>query len=99
MPEVWFDDAHEELREECKVPEKLTFKTKVELALEMINKAAASGLFPARRIGCDSFFGRNKEFLASLPKNYYYFADIPENIMVQLFTCLSTVVAAKSLKI
>jgi len=52
------------------------------LALEMIIQTAASGLFPARWIGCDSFFGRNKEFLASLPEEYYYFADIPENIMV-----------------
>ncbi len=82
MPETWFDDDHASLRKECKVPENLTFKTKVELALEIIIQTAASGLFPARWIGCDSFFGRNKEFLASLPKEYYYFADIPENIMV-----------------
>lgn len=82
MPEKWFDDEHATLYKECKVPESLVFKTKVELALEMIKQTAALGQFPARWIGCDSFFGRNKEFLASLPEEYYYFADIPENIMV-----------------
>ena len=82
MPKDWFDDEHAKLRKECKVPENLEFNTKVELALEMIIKTAAAGLFPARWIGCDSFFGRDKEFLACLPEEYYYFADIPENIMV-----------------
>ncbi|MEW5920586.1 MAG: transposase [Bacillota bacterium] len=102
MPEAWFDDDHADLRDDCKVPAKLQFKTKVELALEMITQAAASGLFPARWIGCDSFFGRNKDFLATLPEEYYYFADIPENywygLRCQLFPCLSTVVAAASRK-
>ncbi len=84
MPEAWFSDNYAKLRSECKVPPELTFKTKVELALEMITQTATSGLFPARWIGCDSFFGRNKEFLASLPQSCYYFADVPENTMVWL---------------
>jgi SRSO17 transposase len=84
MPKAWFGPDYADLREECKVPRDLQFKTKVELALEMIKQTIASGLFPARWIGCDSFFGRNKEFLASLPEEYCYFADIPENIMVWL---------------
>jgi len=82
MPEKWFTDDYADLFEQCGVPSDLQFKTKVELALEMINETVKSGLFPARWIGCDSFFGRNKEFLAALPEGYYYFADIPENIMV-----------------
>ena len=84
MPKAWFDDAYGDLRGECKVPANLKFQTRVELALEMITQTATSGIFPARWIGCDSFFGRNKEFLASLPEEYYYFADIPENIMAWL---------------
>lgn len=86
MPEAWFRDEYAHLRKECEVPTELQFQTKVELALEMIKQTIASGLFPARWIGCDSFFGRNKQFLASLPENYYYFADIPDNIMVWLQT-------------
>ncbi len=84
IPEAWFGDDYAELRHECEVPEDLTFKTKIELALEMITKTAKSGLFPVRWIGCDSFFGREKEFLSSLPEGYYYFADVPENTLVWL---------------
>ena len=84
MPEAWFGDDYARLRKECGVPQDLQFQTKVELALEMINQIITSGLFTVRWFGCDSFFGRNKEFLASLPEGYYYFADIPENIMVWL---------------
>ena len=82
IPEAWFGDDYAELRRECGIPEDLTFNTKLELALEMINRTAESNLFPARWIGCDSFFGRSKEFLASLPEEYYYFADIPEDTLI-----------------
>lgn len=82
LPTKWFDDDHQKLREECEVPEDVKFKTKVDLASDMIKDAIASGKFPAKWIGCDSFFGRNKEFLASLPEKCYYFADIPENLLV-----------------
>ncbi len=84
LPEKWFDDEHFELRKQCEIPDDVTFKTKVELASDMINDTIASGKFPVKWIGCDSFFGRNKEFLASLPETCYYFADIPDNI--RLFT-------------
>lgn len=82
LPEKWFDDDHQKLRKDCEVPKELKFKTKVDMASEMINDVVASGKFPAKWIGCDSFFGRNKEFLASLPKGCFYFADIPENLLV-----------------
>ena len=84
MPEIWFNEDHEQLRRECEVPEDLKFETKVTLAQKLIAKVVASDLFPATWIGCDSFFGRNKEFLASLPEGRYYFADIPENTHVWL---------------
>jgi SRSO17 transposase len=82
LPEKWFDDDHKKLLEQCGIPEDIEYKTKVELASDMIKDTISSGKFPAKWIGCDSFFGRNKEFLASLPEECYYFADIPENILV-----------------
>jgi len=41
-----------------------------------------SGLFPARWVGCDAAFGRDKSFLDSIPTNLSYFADIPSNLLV-----------------
>lgn len=82
LPEKWCSDEYKKLRQECGVPEDIEFKTKVDIASSMIKDAMASGKFPAKWVGCDSFFGRNKEFLASLPKSCYYFADIPDNLLV-----------------
>jgi SRSO17 transposase len=76
MPEEWFSDEYQRLRKECGVPEELVFKTKIQIASELIKKAIDSGLFPAQWIGVDSFFGNSKEFLDSIPEGSHYFADI-----------------------
>jgi SRSO17 transposase len=76
MPEAWFSDEYEGLRKECGVPEGLVFKTKIQIVTELIKEAIDSGLFPAKWIGVDSFFGNSQEFLDSIPDGYYYFADI-----------------------
>ena len=76
MPEKWFTKEYEPLRQKCRVPDDVTFKTKPEMAAEMINEVIYSGLYQAKWIGCDSLFGASKTFLDSLPKECYYFADI-----------------------
>ncbi len=76
MPEKWFADEYKSLREKCCVPDDVTFKTKPEMAAEMLKDAFSSGLFQAKWIGCDSLFGASKTFLDGLPKECYYFADI-----------------------
>jgi len=82
MPKTWFDDDHASLRKECNVPEKLVFKTKNELMSESIQKVANSENFQGKYIGVDSFFGRDKAFLDSLPENLVYFADVHCNLEV-----------------
>jgi SRSO17 transposase len=84
MPEIWFNEEHEERRQKCKVPEDLVFKKKTELASEMINEICASNLFPGRWITCDTIFGNSPEFLESLPKEMNYLADVPNTYRVQL---------------
>jgi hypothetical protein len=82
MPESWFDDGHAYLRKKCKVPPSLKFRTKNAIASELINKAADSGLFPAKYVGADSAFGSDGTFLESLPDGIIYFVDIKSNCMV-----------------
>jgi SRSO17 transposase len=82
MPEKWFLETHAERREKCGVPEGLEFKTKPQLASEMVNKVVDSGLFPARWVGCDAAYGSNKAFLDSLPKCLCFFADVYSNMLV-----------------
>jgi SRSO17 transposase len=79
MPEAWFGDSHAGLREKCGIPASLKFRTKNAIASEMIQKAAGSGLFPAKYVGADSAFGSDSNFLDSLPEGTIYFADVRSN--------------------
>ena len=79
IPKEWFADDYKEKRADCQVPEEVTFKTKNEIAKEMINNILVSKLFEVECIGCDAAFGSDHTFLDSLPKNMYYFASVREN--------------------
>jgi SRSO17 transposase len=82
MPQKWFDADHDELREKCGAPEDPAFKTKLEIASEMLDKTVKSGLFQARWVGVDSAFGDCHEFLDSIPEGLSYFADVPAATLV-----------------
>lgn len=79
MPEQWFSDDFAVRRRKCKVPQRLKFRTKNEMLLDMICRAASSGLFPAKYVGVDSSFGSDSQFLDSLPDDKIYFADVRSN--------------------
>jgi SRSO17 transposase len=82
LPEKWFSEDYKSLREECGVPEDMVFQTKLEIASTMLDKVLSSGLFPARWVGVDSLYGVSKGFLAAIPKNLWYFADVKSNTLV-----------------
>ncbi len=84
VPEKWFTDEYEERRIKCHFPQELTFKTKPQIALGLLQKAEASGVFTGSWVGVDSFFGSNPEFLDAVGEKYYYFADIRSNTSVWL---------------
>jgi SRSO17 transposase len=84
MPKIWFTDEYAKRRKDNWVPKDLVFQTKLQIALDLINKAVASNLFPAKWIGCDATFGSDLNFLQSLPKSLYYFAGIRSDTSVFL---------------
>lgn len=59
LPASWIDD--EVRRTEAKIPSHMVFKTKEELALEMIERAVEAGV-PGDIVLADSFYGRSKRF-------------------------------------
>jgi len=77
LPESWFASEQQERREKCKVPEDLTFKTKPELAAQMLQTLMATELFPSRWVTADTVFGNSPTFLQGLPEGVYYLAEIP----------------------
>lgn len=73
LPKEWLDDEHAELRKKCQVPEDKVFKTKNEIALEMIAETIEKAKFSVKWIGCDAAFGCDHDFVDSLPKTALYF--------------------------
>ena len=82
MPEKWFGEEYAERRGKCRVPEDLEFRTKVEIAAELIEKVRRSGRFPARWLGCDATFGSSWEFLDRISEHYWYFAQVRSSTLV-----------------
>lgn len=60
LPEEWADD--QQRRREAGVPDGVVFRTKPELALEMIQQAVSNGM-PFRWVGGDSVYGDSPAFV------------------------------------
>jgi len=82
LPKVWFTEEYQDRRSKCKIPDDATFKTKPQLAVEMVNKIYESDLFPAKWITCDTIFGNSPDFIDNLPEELLYFAEVPCNTHV-----------------
>ncbi|MCR6546589.1 IS701 family transposase [Dehalobacterium formicoaceticum] len=82
MPEKWFGEDYTQRRQDCAVPDELTFRTKPQIALDLIRKIEESELFKAKWIGMDCLYGNSKEFLDAISDKYWYFADIHNNTQV-----------------
>ena len=63
LPEAWTSDPA--LREEARVPTDVVFKTKIELAIDMIARASAAHI-PGDVVLADSAYGSSSEFRAAL---------------------------------
>ena len=75
MPERWFTDEYAQRRCKCHVPTKLQFRTKIEIAREILKKLGQEGI-RARWLGCDTVFGSSKEFLDEIGTSWWYFAQV-----------------------
>jgi SRSO17 transposase len=80
LPATWIDDKKR--REKCGVPDHITFKTKVELAWDMILDAKKNEI-PFGWIGMDCLYGRASELRKQIDdEGMTYIADIPLNTRV-----------------
>jgi len=82
LPEEWFDQEHEKLRQRWHIPEETIFATKTQLGLDMIWQAKSKGM-PFEIVGCDATYGRDSNFREALDtEGILYMGDIPNNIHV-----------------
>lgn len=82
--EHWFADSYAKQRQKVGFPAGRTFKTKPELAWEMIERIRAQGV-PFEAVAMDDLYGRNAALRKRLEDaQIEYYGDIPENTIVYL---------------
>ena len=83
LPDEWFAVSSQARWERCGIPEGTSFRTKPQLAWEMIKAAHESGVLPFSWVTCDDAFGSNPEFLGHLEESgIQYLADVPVSTLV-----------------
>jgi SRSO17 transposase len=77
LPQGWFTEQYRDRRQkQCRVPKDITFRTKPQIALQLCAALWQGKLFPGQWVTCDASFGNNEAFLAQLPKELFYLAEI-----------------------
>jgi SRSO17 transposase len=66
IPEAWFDEEHAGKREKDNFPLGLEFKTKPQLASEMVEVILHEGELPVRYVVADSLYGESEYFLHAM---------------------------------
>jgi SRSO17 transposase len=86
IPEKWFEDEYKERREKCKLPADTVFRTKPQLAAEMLNSLAKEGTLPFKYILGDSIYGISPDFIEAADAliDTTYFVSVPSNTLCWL---------------
>lgn len=81
IPEKWFTDGYRNRRQKCKMPQDAVFRTKPELAVDMLNAVSRENVLPFKYVLADSVYGVSPEFIAgveALPDKTY-FVSVPKD--------------------
>lgn len=81
LPQKWFTEAYAARREKCKLPPNTEFKTKPQLAAEMLKEISDQGQLPFRYILADSVYANSPEFIdvADSLVGITYMVQVPSN--------------------
>ncbi len=90
LPKEWAENT--ERLKKAKVPEGIEFKTKVQIALELLDQANQLGV-KHEVIGADSFYGGNPEFIEGLEqRGEKYAVSVPGDFTVRFTQDIKTFV-------
>jgi SRSO17 transposase len=86
IPEKWFENEYKERRKKCNLPADTVFRTKPQLAAEMLNCLAEEGILPFKYILGDSLYGISPDFIkaADALVDTTYFVSVPNNTLCWL---------------
>ena len=81
IPEKWFGDDYLERRAKCKLPADAVFRTKPQLAVEMLDAVVEENVLPFKYVLADSVYGISPEFIESVDAlpDKTYFVSVPKD--------------------
>jgi SRSO17 transposase len=79
IPEKWFGEDYEERRRKCRFPENISFRTKPQLAVAMLEEMVSEGVIPFLYLVADTVYGSSPEFLEAVEKipGVVYMVSLP----------------------
>jgi SRSO17 transposase len=86
VPEQWFTDEYSARREKCNLPEDVMFRTKPQLAAEMLQAIHNEDTLPFKYVLGDSVYGISPDFIGtaeSLP-GVIYMVSVPKSTLCWL---------------
>jgi SRSO17 transposase len=66
IPKLWFSEDYEVRRKKCNLPENIIFKTKPQLAVEMLHALVDEKILPFKYVLADSIYGESPEFIKAV---------------------------------
>jgi len=86
IPEKWFSDEYHHRGVKCKLPEEVEFKSKPQLAAEMLTSIAQQQMLPFKYVLADSIYGASPVFIETVESltEATYFVSVPENTLCWL---------------
>jgi len=86
IPEQWFTDDYLERRKKNKLPTDTVFRTKPELAAQMLGAISSEKILPFKYVLADALYGTSPEFIAAVEAlpDKTYFVQVPKNTLCWL---------------
>ena len=86
VPEKWFTDEYAERREKCRFPEDFKFKTKPQLAIELLEEIAKDAQIPFRFVVADTTYGNSPHFIDAVDAlpGVTYLVAVPDSTLCWL---------------
>jgi len=83
VPNKWFGEGYAVRRKKCRFPEGLTFKTKPQLAVEMLERVEKCEALPFRYVAADSVYGTSPHFIGAVEQRVglTYFVQTPSDTL------------------
>jgi SRSO17 transposase len=86
IPQKWFGPEFKDRREKCELPPEIQFKTKAELATEMLHSLSGEGHIPFRYVLADSVYGEHPAFIEAVERcpGLSYFVSVQSDTLCWL---------------